>query len=138
MTQYDIDEKDHEIILDSLELLHHTMQLQEFVKSNKKIPLVPRISISPREYSVDAVDQLFQSFDNSGSGRFAVSFCRDDLRLLLEALRYSWLFVNKMAQNGVTVSTDGLNDIEKSSALLDEKLEKLETAYFCTRKDKKK
>lgn len=51
---YYIEKHDMEIILDALELLHSTIKTQELFGITKKWP-----------YTVDEVDGLFQSFDNS-------------------------------------------------------------------------
>lgn len=52
---YFIENKDMEIILDALELLHQTMKNRESFGLSNSI-----------NYSIDEVDALFQSFDNSG------------------------------------------------------------------------
>ena len=51
---YFIEKHDMDIILDALELLHKTMKDRETFGINNNYP-----------YSMDDVDGLFQSFDNS-------------------------------------------------------------------------
>ena len=51
---YFIEKYDMDIILDALELLHKTMKDRETFGINNN-----------RQYSIDDVDGLFQSFDNS-------------------------------------------------------------------------
>ena len=63
---YSLNNKDHEIVLDALDLLKQTLDLQQMAKE-ASLPKVPRISMAPRNYTADDVDQLFQAFDNSGS-----------------------------------------------------------------------
>ena len=53
-TTYTIQPKDMNIILDALELLHDNMKNRE------------KFGLPNDEYSVDDVDGLFQSFENSG------------------------------------------------------------------------
>jgi len=63
---YSLNNKDHEIVLDALDLLKQTLDLQQLAQE-ASLPKVPRISMAPRNYTADDVDQLFQAFDNSGS-----------------------------------------------------------------------
>lgn len=63
---YSLDNKDHEVVLDALDLLKHTLNLHQTAQE-ADLPSVPWISMAPKNYTAADVDQLFQAFDNSGS-----------------------------------------------------------------------